>query len=371
MDNKSGLRKGKYGNNVLLLAVLIGFCILALIEILYGQAQLKMERERLALAEENNETVQELKEEWHNLKGEPSVGAESVETVGKEQEYSEQPEKTLVNTEGSSGDTSGDISENSPSEPDDRKYDMQIVFMGDSILSGDWGNTSIPNLIGEGCNAKVYNMSIGGTTAALLPDETKGFDDWESISLIGVVNAIMGNIDPGVFDRYETGKVLRECDFDETDYFVIEYGINDFLTGKILQSKYVEDGELPIPSICTYSGAMEYAINMLQNRFPNAKIFIFSPHYCEFFEGNAFVGDSYGYNLGYGTLVEFSRCSEYISLKYAKENVMFYDTMQYSGIDAYTANEYLLDGIHLTEAGRRSYAEHAVYRILKDFYPEE
>ena len=63
MDNKHNIHKGKYGSNVLLLVVLIGFCILAIIEILYGQAQIRMERERLAMEEDNHQAVQELKEE--------------------------------------------------------------------------------------------------------------------------------------------------------------------------------------------------------------------------------------------------------------------------------------------------------------------
>ncbi|MCH5261410.1 MAG: SGNH/GDSL hydrolase family protein [Lachnospiraceae bacterium] len=368
MDKKDGLGKGKFRNNAWLLAVLIGFCILAIIEIVYGQAQLRMERERLALAEENNQAVQELKDEWNNLKGEPSVGSGSVEAVGEEQSVSEQPEKTLINTD----EPAVESSESSPTEEDDRHYDMQIVFMGDSILDSDRDNAGVPALIGEGCNAKIYNMAIGGTTAAVMYDETREFDRWESTSLVGIVNAIVGNISPEIFDKYEAGKVLKECDFSQTDYFVIEYGLNDFLCGKVPQSKYWPEGEeLDISAICTYVGAVEYAVNTLRTHFPNAKIFVFLPHYCQFFDGEKYLGDSYTVNKGYGTLLDFSRCLQSVLTANYREYVMCYDTIEYSGIDAYTADEYLEDGIHLSEAGRRSYAEHAVYRILADFYPEE
>lgn len=368
MNKKDGLGKGIFRSNVLLLTVLIGFCILAIIEIVYGQAQLRIERERLALAEENNQTVQELKDDWNNLKGEPGVGVESVETVGEEQSVSEQPENTLVNTE----DVPEGSAENTPTDSDDRNYAMQIVFLGDSILDNDRGDTGVAELIGAGCNAKVYNMAIGGTTAALQIGDTREYERWSSISLVGLVNAIVGNIDPGIFDAYEAGKVLQECDFAQTDYFVIEYGINDFLDGRIPQSNYLPDGEqIGIASVYTYVGAMEYALETLHNSFPDARIFIFSPHYCQFFDGERFLGDSYSFNLGYGPMVEFFRCSEYVAVEHREENVMFYDTMQFSGIDAYTADEYLADGIHLTEAGRRAYAEHAIERIMANFYPEE
>lgn len=368
MDKKGGLEKGKYRNNVLLLAVLIGFCILAIIEIVYGQAQLRIERERLALAEENNQTVQELKDEWNNLKGEPSVGSESAEAVGEEQSVSEQPEKTLVNTDVPTAENS----ESTPTVEDNRNYDMQIVCMGDSIFDHERGSTGVASLISEGCNAKVYNMAIGGTTAALMLDDPRGFSDWESISLVGIINAIVGNIGPEIFDKYEAGNVLRECDFSQTDYFIIEYGLNDFLCGKVPQNLYWPNGEnLGIPAICTYVGAIEYAINTLRSFFPNAKILVISPHYCEFFSGGKYVGNAYTQNNGYGTLIDFSRCIESAMTDNYREDVIFYNTIQNSGIDAYTANEYLEDGIHLSEAGRRAYAEYAIKLILADFYPEE
>ena len=42
-----------------------------------------------------------------------------------------------------------------------------------------------------------------------------------------------------------------------------------------------------------------------------------------------------------------------------------------SGIDAYTAEKYLEDGIHLSAEGRKQYADYAIRLIMGDFYPEE
>ena len=70
-------RRGSQNINMLLV-VLIGFCVLAIIEIVYGQAQMKVERERLDLEEQNRQAVEELKEEWRSLKeGSSVVTAES------------------------------------------------------------------------------------------------------------------------------------------------------------------------------------------------------------------------------------------------------------------------------------------------------
>lgn len=377
MDNKRNIQKGRYNSSILLLSVLIGFCILAIIEILYGQAQIKMERERLALEEENHQAVQELKAEWNSLKGAPSVGTESVPEVGVEQNASSEPEKTLVNEDDSADSDSvayNSVSENSGrvSEEDDRKYDMQIVFLGDSILDNNRDGSGVPFLIGEACNARIYNMAIGGTTAAVLPGENYGHENWESQGLLGVVHAIRGDIAPDIFKGTRAGEILQECDFSKTDYFIIEYGVNDFLSRQIPQSRYLENGDvLGVNALQTYAGALDSAVAMLLESFPDARIMLIAPHYCQIFEGKKFVGDAYSLNFGYGTLVEFTRITEYVANQYREDNVIFYNAIEQCGIDAYTADEYLEDGVHLSEAGRRVYADYASRLILNDFYPEE
>lgn len=375
MDKMSDFRKGKYHSSIVLLMVLIGFCILAIIEILYGQAQIRMERERLALEEENHQTVQELKAEWNNLKGDPNVGTQSAETAGVEQHDSAEPEKTLINTGESTSDSSSvQDTEGDGEEPaeDDREYAMQIVFMGDSILDFEGENGSVADMVGDALNANVYDMAIGGTTAALLPDEQYNFAEWNSISLLGVVNAILGNINPDIFDRYEAGDVLKQCDFSKTDYFVIEYGINDFLSRQIPPSRYLEGGDvLAVDASHTYAGALEIAVSLLEGSFPNAKILLVGPHYCEVFEAGTFMGDAYSLNYGHGTLVGFLRCAGYVADQHKDKATIFFNMMEQSGIDAYTVNEYLEDGIHLSNEGRRVYADCIINRLYSDFYPQE
>ncbi len=363
-ENRNRKRE-KYQNNILLLTVLIGFCILALIEIAYGHAQMKVEKERLALEESNSQTVQELKQEWDQIKDGSSVvtdeegqtvssgentETESVEVVEKEQE--DEADADLPDEEGD--------------------YDMQIVIMGDSIMDNDRTESGVAAIIGEECNAKVYNMAMGGTTAALMPTEQYNYGTWDSRCLLGVVNAILGNINTDIFDGYTAGKILEECDFEETDYFIIEYGVNDFLTGQIPQSRYLEDGDtLAVDAVHTYTGALENAVVLLQDSFPDAKILLIAPHYCQIFNGTTFVGDGYSVDYGWGTLVSFARGTGYIYEQHKSENVIFFNAFEDSGINAETADKYLEDGIHLTAEGSRVYADYAARVINADFRPEE
>lgn len=339
---------------------MICFCILALSEILYGQVQKKKEQKRLASEEANRLELLKTEEESVDIgsfdeaaKNDVADGQEPVtENVSEIEEGVDLPGQQTV-------------------EEGEEKYDMQIVFMGDSILDHVRDSSGVAYLIGQSCNTDVYNMSIGGTTAALMDGEEYNFNNWHSISLLGIVNAILGNIDKDIFSAYRAGEILNECDFSKTDYFIIEYGVNDF-TAKIPNGRYLEDGVTPsADDPHTYVGALEIAVSMLHNAFPDAKILLISPHYCQFFSGERYLGDAYSIDYGWGTLVDYKDTCSYVYNQHKQENVLFYDTFANSGIDAYTADEYLEDGIHLTAAGRQAYADYAAKIIKADFYPVE
>lgn len=367
-------RKGRQSVNVLLL-VLIGFCVLAVIEILYGQAQMQIARERLALEEQNSRTVEELKEEWGKQQdgGSVAVMNEETGTAGDEGKQDNPSVKTTNQPKAEKTDA-GDTADKKPEidEDDNRNYDMQIVILGDSIMDGDRTESGAADIISEQLNAKVYNMSIGGTTAALLPNEHYDYNNWTSCGLLGIINAIQGNISPDVFEGYAAKEILETCDFSKTDYFIIEYGVNDFLTGKIPNSRYLENGEtLAVKASHTYTGALEDAVNALKNYFPNAQILLVAPHYCQIFSGKTFIGDGYSLDYGYGPLVNFARGTGYIADQYKEDGVIFFNAFENSGIDAGTADKYLADGVHMTPLGARVYAEKIAEIIHKDYAPQE
>ncbi len=367
-------RRGRQNINMLLV-VLIGFCILAIIEIVYGQAQMKVERQRLELEEQNRQTVEELKQEWRSLRdGSTVVTAESeAAPAASEADQEKEPAKITKQENTAKKEEKKDEKKEEPApEEDDKNYDMQIVILGDSIMDGDRTESGAADIIGEQLNAKVYNMSMGGTTAALQPNEQYNFATWDSRCLLGVVNGILGNINTDIFDGYAAGDVLDTCDFDKTDYFIIEYGVNDFLTGQIPNSRYLEGGDtLAVDGTHTYTGALEDAVSRLKGRFPDAGILIVAPHYCQVFNGSTFIGDGYSLDYGYGPLITYARGAGYVAGLFEEEGVMFFNAFEESGIDAGTAEQYLADGIHMTPLGARVYAEKIAKIIYNDYAPEE
>ncbi len=362
----------------MLLVVLIGFCILAIIEIVYGQAQMKVERQRLELEEQNRQAVEELKEEWRSLREGSSVVTAESGAVPAASEAEQEKEPAQITKQETPEKAQGKDKpeekkeESEPAEEDDREYSMQIVILGDSIMDGDRTESGAADIIGEQLDAKVYNMSMGGTTAALMPNEQYNFAKWESRGLMGVVNAILGNINTDIFEGYAAGEVLKTCDFDKTDYFIIEYGVNDFLTGQIPNSRYLEGGDtLAMDAAHTYTGALEDAVGRLKERFPDAGILLVAPHYCQVFNGNTFIGDGYSLDYGYGPLITYARGAGYVAGLFEEQRVFFFNAFEESGIDAGTAEQYLADGIHMTPLGARVYAEKMAKIIHNDFAPEE
>jgi lysophospholipase L1-like esterase len=351
-----------------LLTVLIGFCILALIEIIYGHAQMKVEKERLELEQANAQAMEQMKEQMgvqdETTVEEQEIGTDQTPDDGQDDTAQAENDVTV------SAETEEQDSDVLPDE--DKDYDMQIVILGDSIMDNDRTESGIASIIGEQCNAKVYNMAMGGTTAALLPNDQYNYATWDSRCMLGVVNAILGNINTDIFDDYAAGTILKECDFSKTDYFILEYGVNDFLTGQIPQSRYLEGGDtLAVDAVHTYTGALENAVTLLQDNFPDAKILLIAPHYCQIFNGTTFVGDGYSVDYGWGPLVSFARGTGYIYEQHKDENVIFFNAFEDSGINAETAEKYLEDGVHLTPEGNRVYAEYAARIINADFRPEE
>ena len=113
--------------------------------------------------------------------------------------------------------------------------------------------------------------------------------------------------------------------------------------------------------IRTYVGALRYAVSNLNEYAHDATIILCAPNYAMFYNGDKFIGDGNTLNTGYGTLFDYKGSCEYVA---KEQGAQFFDAYLDLGIDGYTADEYLEDGVHLTEAGRRLYADALSEMIL-------
>ena len=235
---------------------------------------------------------------------------------------------------------------------------LQIVFLGDSIFDNNRDGTGVPYLTAVKCNADVYNLAIGGTSATIETGEESENEKWTSRSMLGIVKAMKGDIPTDIFAGTRAKEILDnpDVDFSKTDYFVVEYGINDFFRAVPLDNpdNYFD--------FHTYAGALRYAMLNLDEVATDSTIILCGPHYCQFFSGNQFIGDGNVLNTGHGTLFNYAGISQYVA---KEEQVVYFNAYMDLGINGYTAEEYLEDGVHLTEAGRQLYADALAEIILK------
>lgn len=248
-----------------------------------------------------------------------------------------------------------EINEEPEPEPKDENK-LQLVFLGDSIFDSYRDGTGVPYLTAKLCDANLCNLAIGGTCASIEETEEASWEEWTSTSLCGVVNGMLKRIPLDIFDGTRAGELLKDpnIDFSKTDYFIVEYGTNDFFRG-VRQSD--EDGY----NLRTYGGALRYAVVNLRDVAPDATIILCSPMYAQFYHNGYLVGDGNMTNNGNGTLFDYVGTCNYVA---NEQNTLFLNAYLDLGIDGYTVDEYLEDGVHLSEAGRKLYADALAHMIL-------
>ncbi len=221
------------------------------------------------------------------------------------------------------------------------KESVQVVFLGDSIFGNFRDDSSIPALFSEKSGKSVLNAGLGGTTAAVCCDNPRSEVVQDSLSLVGIAEAIISddysiqysaipsrvaNGDLNYFD--ETIGDLENTDISGAEIIIIEQGLNDYF------SDWPVDGA--IGNLNSYTSAMNYAIGLIKEKCPDSKIILASPVY-----GND--------NLG-----EYASAAALIS---KEQNIYFFDAYNAGIVDADNVGEVTLDGIHLNEEGRKAYAE--------------
>lgn len=249
------------------------------------------------------------------------------------------------------------ITEEDQTEP--AGNDLQLVFLGDSIFDSNRDGTGIPYLTAVQCEADVFNLAVGGTCASLQAEESTKPEEFSSWSLVEMVNVLMGTIPASHFSGTRAGEILSksDIDFSQTDYFIVEYGTNDFLNGN---RRSTEDGFYDLRS---YTGALRYAVANLTDIAPDATVILCSPCFAQFYGKDGYlVGDGNMTDKGQGTLFDYKGTCNYVA---KEQNCLFLNAYEDLGVDAYTADEYLEDGIHFTAEGRELYADALARMILK------
>lgn len=239
----------------------------------------------------------------------------------------------------------------------EKKTQYDMVFLGDSII-GTETHYSIVELVGDKLGMTAFNGAFGGSTMSLSETEIWGSisnnhwcmarlaqaitsEDWQSQKMAMSYAVSYEENNRQAFDYFEERMAeLTAIDFSKTKVLIIEHGTNDYNAARGLdnpEDKY---------DITTFGGALRSSLKLLQEKYPDMQIVLLSPLYCEFPELNGQPG--YLTDFGQGVL------DDYVSLEQAiaeEFGVPFIDAYHNSGIWEPNAEEYLADGLHLTDEG--------------------
>lgn len=233
------------------------------------------------------------------------------------------------------------VSDNDVLQVDEDK--VKIVVFGDSIWNEGRGTDGISEQVMEQLDVEIYNCAIGGTTAAVDGDVPER-EEWDSRSFSGMVYVARGIVDPDELMPDDAAcEVIKQVDFNEVDYVIVSYGLNDYFSDITVYPKEYYDKS-------SYVGALRYGIHRLQKSFPNLEIILTSPTYCEWFKGER------QFELG-----RYVECARGVA---QEMDVHFLDMYHALGKNPEEKMEYLSDGVHLTSEGRALYAN-SVIEYLK------
>lgn len=246
--------------------------------------------------------------------------------------------------------------------------DLQLVFIGDSQFDR-WRNssTSISELVGEEMNALHYNLGVGGTCAAIERTQTgnsttEGNNDYEEANFTAICHMLKRDLNTDDYpisldEEYET--VLYSIQPEKVDYYIIEYGYNDYYMGLDIYNE-----EDPYDEH-TYYGALNLGIKMLKEISPNAHFIICTPCYCRFYNGSGKdMGDAYNVSKGQGSLAYYADFALRLADNTGAKKLDAISGTTFN-LNSYTYKEYLEDNVHLSYKGRVVYAK-ALRRIILD-----
>lgn len=301
------------------------------------------------------ELLENVKENQHSSTVNSNIYKEETKPGSSDKESGEAGfvDPTQSNTE-------TQIEAQAPEEVVDTNNDgkVQITFLGDSILDNFRGETGICEIVANTLDAKVYNIAIGGTAASVSRTCSPSDDSFDDTCGVAVTKILANRIPVDTIWDCNAKEILREYaeDIKKSDIFVIEYGINDFLAGRMR----VDMDNLYDPF--TYEGGLRLMIADLQKINPNASIVLCQTTYIELYRDNGeYVGNTYTLDNGPGTAMDYNGTMASV----ANAMGLYLFKHENTGIDIYNFNETVLDGIHLNEKGRAIYAEN-ISKFLKE-----
>lgn len=339
---------------ILTISVLFGCVLSGCAETANYTEEIKEYQAKLEeLQQENAQLKEQLEQLGVTGETQSEAGTETAD-AGEIPTETEPEETQPAGTQQAEDESTAQADGTQAQEENQQKELTQILVLGDSI----WGNyrddTSIAarveyymNKIGQ--PAKVYNAAIGGTRATLQPDDNPyKFGPASDCSLAKMASILNEETDVELLQgkaAYDDMKAALQ-EKSDIDLVIIAYGMNDFLS-----QAPINDSENPWTGFGT---ALTQGVLAVRRACPQAQIMIVAPTYASYFSIPV-------QNMGEKALYNYAS----VACDVAKgSDTLCVDGYYALGIDAYNADDYIEDGVHLNERGRNLYAQHVVSCLI-------
>lgn len=253
--------------------------------------------------------------------------------------------------------------------PDDG---LQILFLGDDMLTYGGSTQSIPNQVSIGTGATVYNCGFPQSTLA---SRNLGFDEEycnDVFSFVRLAYCIKSG-DYTLVDYYKEYadiydssfdtaiNTLENIDFNQIDVIFLAYGTYDYLNG------YMTTDVTNDSAANAVTGALNAGITAIREAYPHIRFVVMSPTFCYYDEGDGTMTQADLRRVG----VTDEALGGYIVAMKAicvQLNVSFLDDYFGFPLDAQTAQQYLDDAIHVNDDCRKLLADKVIDYIKTKMY---
>ena len=230
-----------------------------------------------------------------------------------------------------------------------------VLALGNDPFDGTGDGESLASLIEAEADVKVLNGAFPGSTIAMKNQTYDSSYPLDGLSLYWTAAAICNHN----FDLMEVVvrdlasdacssalQTLRDVDMETVDDLIIFYDLQDYMGRRI-----VYDESNP-NNLNTCYGALNATIQLIAEQYPHIRIFVFSPTWGTFTEGDGTVRDADLDDMGNGTVADYVNWE----LEVCRSNGVTFIDMYYGGVSM-DNRDCLTDGWHLNEKGRRRIAE--------------
>lgn len=241
-----------------------------------------------------------------------------------------------------------------------------ILFLGNDAITYDMSETGFVSQVEKKLGATCYNCGFPQSTVSNKNAELSDSYPLDSFSFKNVVDAIISEDFEGLFQAATNGitdytyedhvRKLRDVNFDEIDTIVIYYDAADYLNLRVGMNP--DNDEDPV----TYSGALNYGIRRLQEKYPYIRIVCMSFTMCYAYDSTGALVSGDRYDFGNGKLTTYL---QFMIDNSGANGVSFVDNY-YGTVHEDNSSGWLIDNYHVNAECNAYIADHFVSVIYPD-----